>query len=122
MSLNRLAREIHADNVGKGFWEKPRNVGELLMLVVSELGEGIEAHRKDNFANLEQYIEDTKGNDRIDPEAFKKHIKDTFEDELADAIIRLLDMCYGLNIDIEFHVSEKLKYNRTRGYKHNKSY
>ena len=50
MSLNELAKEIHSDTKAKGFWNDERNIGELLMLVVSELGEGIEAHRKGKFA------------------------------------------------------------------------
>ena len=38
-----------------GFWDKERNIGELLMLVTSELGEAMEAHRKSKFANRENY-------------------------------------------------------------------
>lgn len=45
-------------------------------------------------------------------------MKDTFEDEIADALIRILDMCGHMDIDIAKHVYQKLLYNRTRGYKH----
>jgi len=55
-------------------------------------------------------------------QAFKNHIKDSFEDEIADAVIRLLDMCGGLRIDIDFHVTSKLMYNASRPYKHGKKY
>ncbi|MEI2422137.1 hypothetical protein V6O07_17795, partial [Arthrospira platensis SPKY2] len=47
--LNESARIIHKNNKEKGFWDTEKNVGELLMLVVSELGEAMEAHRKSNF-------------------------------------------------------------------------
>ena len=112
--LNELAEEIYQNNKGKGFWDKERNVGEMLMLVTSELGEAMEAHRKGRFANLEAYEEFS--------EDFEDAIKDTFEDEIADSVIRLLDMCGGLGIDIDTHIRLKLEYNKTRERLHGKSY
>jgi NTP pyrophosphatase (non-canonical NTP hydrolase) len=49
-------------------------------------------------------------------------IKDTVEDELADVIIRTLDLCGYLGIDIEKHVELKMRYNESREYKHGKNY
>lgn len=112
--LNELAEEIYQNNKEKGFWDKERNVGEMLMLVTSELGEAMEAHRKGRFANLEAYEEFS--------EDFEDAIKDTFEDEIADSVIRLLDMCGGLGIDIDTHIRLKLEYNKTRERLHGKSY
>ena len=51
-----------------------------------------------------------------------KRYTDSVEFELADAIIRLLDICDFYGIDIEKHIEAKLAYNRTRGYKHGKKY
>lgn len=87
---------------------------ELLMLVTSELGEALEAHRKGNFAIVPAVFESK--------EHFKTHLKDTFQDEIADAFIRILDMSAGLGIDLEGHVNAKLKYNATRERLHGKSY
>ena len=112
--LNELAQEIYQNNKEKGFWDKERNVGEMLMLVTSELGEAMEAHRKGRFANLEAYEEFS--------EDFDDAIKDTFEDEIADSVIRLLDMCGGLGIDIDTHIRLKLEYNKTRERLHGKKY
>ena len=53
--LSRLADEIHADNMKAGWWTDPntgedlhgkRNVPEMLMLIVSEVSEAMEAYRK----------------------------------------------------------------------------
>lgn len=112
--LNELSEEIYQNNKEKGFWDNKRNVGEMLMLVTSELGEAMEAHRKGIFANLEAYEEFS--------ENFEDAIKDTFEDEIADSVIRLLDMCGGLGIDIDTHVRLKLEYNKTRERLHGKKY
>ena len=115
--LNESAKEIHAINKAKGFWDKEKNIGELLMLVTSELGEALEADRKNKHADLENFelnvgkTEELRNNlGKIvskDNYAvhFKTFVKDTFEDEIADAVIRLLDLSAGLGIDIEKHIN-----------------
>ena len=121
--LNALANEIHKINKEKGFWDKERNVGEMLMLVTSELGEAMEAHRKGKSADWIGYQEAMEGTEPMSPqEAFEHCIKDSFEDEIADAVIRLLDMAAGLNINLEKHIEAKLAYNRTRDRFHGKAY
>ena len=70
-------------------------------------------------------IEDfTEGNENLPwlKNRFETEIKDTFEDEIADTVIRLLDLSEGLGIDLETHIRLKLQYNKTRPYKHNKAY
>lgn len=112
--LNHIANYIHSGNKSRGFWDGDKNIGELLMLVVSELGEALEADRKGKHIDISQLEPGTY--------IFKDIVKDTFEDEIADAIIRLFDLCGGLGIDISRHITEKLDYNATRGDKHGKRY
>jgi NTP pyrophosphatase (non-canonical NTP hydrolase) len=52
----------------------------------------------------------------------RKILKIHFSDEMADALIRILDMCGGLDIDIEKHVELKLRYNSLRPKLHGKLY
>lgn len=115
--INIASRTIHAGNKDRGFWDSPREIGTLLMLVNSELAEALEADRKGRKANLSKFYEDgqTKA-------SFQENIKDTFEDEIADAMIRLLDLCGAMNIDICKHINAKLAYNATRQRKHGKKY
>jgi NTP pyrophosphatase (non-canonical NTP hydrolase) len=125
--LNESAKQIHQNNKEKGFWDEERNVGELLMLVTSELGEAMEAHRKGRFAKLERLKFELSPTSELTyeqhyAEKFQYHVKDTFEDEIADAIIRLLDLSAGLNIDIERHINAKVAYNKTREKLHGKLY
>lgn len=98
--LNDLAEEIHAQN--KQWWVSletglpiDRNVGELLMLVVSEIAEAMEGHRK----NL--------------PDDKLPH-RPMIEVELADAVIRILDIGAGFGYDIGGALVEKLEYNSKR--------
>ncbi len=93
-SLNKLAEICHSIAVEKGFWDGNRNIGEALMLIVTELAEAMEAHRKQDQEN--------------------------FREELADAFIRLLDLCGGLGIDIEGEIAIKSTKNKNRPYKHGK--
>lgn len=120
-TLNQLRDEIHEYAINKGFWDKERETGTLLMLCVSELAEAMEADRKDRYADLELIEKDKE--DFIDFKwSFENSIKDTFEDELADTILRILDLCGAKGIDIEKHIELKMKYNATRERMHGKKY
>ena len=55
-------------------------------------------------------------------EAFEHCIKDSFEDEITDAVIRLFDLAAGLNINLDKHIEAKLAYNRSRDRFHGKKY
>jgi NTP pyrophosphatase (non-canonical NTP hydrolase) len=72
-----------------------RNVGELLMLCVSELAEAMEGDRKS--------LMDDKLPDRP-----------MLEVELADCLIRILDMAAGLGLDLAGAFRNKMIYNRHR--------
>lgn len=126
MELKTLATEIHGINIEKGFWNNPkeRNIGELLMLCVTELSEAMEAHRKGDINSISD-AEKELGVALEGPEYmawFENRVKSSFGDELADTMIRLLDMSEGLNVDMNWHISAKMKYNKMRPYKHGKAY
>lgn len=90
--LNELAKEVFKINKAKGYHDEDYSNETFLMLVVTELSEAVEAHRKGKKAHIESFdfgINDV-GADFI--EAFEHCIKDTIEDELADTVIRLLDL------------------------------
>ena len=122
--LNDSAQVIFQNNKEKGFWDNERNVGELLMLVTSELSEAMEAHRKGKFARWDEWTKYYSHQENLEQikSVFELHIKDTFEDEIADAVIRLLDLSAGLEIDLEKHINAKVNYNKLRKRLHGKLY
>jgi len=120
MNIQETSREIHENAVNKGFWPANQNIGEKLMLIVSELGEAMEAHRKGKFAYGK--FDPIDVSDEVFIKEFEFDIKDTFEDELADTTIRLFDLAYAMGIDIEKHIQLKNRYNKTREYLHGKKY
>lgn len=83
------------DCKGEGYVRKQRNVGELLMLTVSELSEAMEGHRK----NLKD--------DKLPHRSM-------FEVELADTLIRLLDIAGGMGLDLGGAFAEKMAFNAQR--------
>ena len=69
--LNDLAKQIHQNAKDKGFWDSPRNTGEIFMLIISEASEALEAHRRGRRkADLKQFALPHNGN-VTDDEWFK---------------------------------------------------
>lgn len=74
---------------------KDRNYGEMLMLIVTELAESMEGYRK---SLMDDHL---------------PHRKMT-EVELADAVVRILDLGVGMGFDIGGALVEKCAYNYVR--------
>ena len=112
-SIGKLQKDIHDSNAVAGWWtdltsgtnlvEEARNgtrlgkaiVAEKLCLIHSEVSEAMEGARK----NL--------------PDDKLPH-RPMIEVELADAVIRILDLCGALNLDLKGAITEKLIFNSTR--------
>lgn len=98
--LNELAAKVHKANIK--WWRdlktgapKERNVGEMLMLIVSELAEAMEGHRKNLMDN-------------------KLPHRSMLEVEIVDALIRLLDFGGGMKLDLQGAFDEKMAFNSVR--------
>lgn len=100
-----LVEACHGASKAAGWWNdlqtgqpiitRPHVVGEKLMLVVSEVSEAMEGHRKS--------LQDDK----------LPHRK-MVEVELADAVIRIADLAGALGLDLGGAIAEKLEFNRQR--------
>lgn len=107
MELVDLITMSHSIAKQKGFWKNERNFGELIALCHSELSEAIEESRLGLEINYTYYDSDKPCG---------------IPSELADCVIRILDMCGYYGIDLESVILEKLQYNTQRGYKHGKEF
>ena len=127
MSINETAQAAHENAKSKGFFDDEKNIGEMLCLIHSEVSEALECDRKGQFADWYKFATNPGTHAFEDEEtkfktAFQICIKDTFEDELADIMIRVMDLAAFKGIDLEAHIAAKMHYNSLRPHKHGKAY
>lgn len=110
LTISELVRLAYGNAKLKGFHDysggQP-NINEKLMLIVSELSEAMEELRSGCSPN------ETRTNIGK-PEGFPI--------ELADAVIRIADLCGLLGIDLEHAIAIKHAFNTTRPRKHGKAF
>lgn len=131
--FNELAQQINQGVRVKGFWSsmdsslkmintnprlpiyervniakatKDAFIAQKIALVMSEAGEALEAMRKPDY----------------EANGYGIGEKDSFADELADATIRILDLCGELGIDIDAQIKWKMQHNASRPIKHGKEF
>lgn len=97
--INLMARDVYQNAVRHGWHDEKRPVEHWLCLVVSELMEAVEADRKNLHADLKGFYRSEHDYPYVTD--FSGYIKDTFEDELADAVIRLLDLAGTYDIQLK---------------------
>lgn len=114
-ALRDLQKDIHAVAVEKGWWpvagsgEPARNMGELLALIHAEVSEAMEDYRKTTVPigpPSFTYVDGTK----MKPAGFWT--------EIADVVIRCLDLAEAHGVDLGQVIEVKHEYNKTRSYRH----
>lgn len=106
--INELVKDIHSKNIEAGWWNDPETGESLLdksyapyviatkmLLIGTEISEAVEGYRKDLMDD-------------------KLPHRSMVEVELADALIRILDLAGALNCDLDGAIREKREFNKTR--------
>lgn len=100
ISFDAVARQVHETAKAKGWWDKPRNDGEALCLIHAEVSEALEALRAGNPAD-----------DKIPTYS-------GVEAELADVIIRIMDLSAARGWQVAEALIAKIEMNKTRARMH----
>lgn len=181
---NEYINRAYENACKHGFHDKNLSIEHYLMLIITEVSEMVEAHRKDRYADVLSFVEQEEICSFED--RYVSYIKGSVEEEMADVCIRLYDLagdigmkfskntlqaqshiswtkellqsqeftkkafhlceilatcgefplegvicaaiCYveqlakDLNIELEWHIEQKMKYNETRPKLHGKKY
>lgn len=94
-TLTTIQNKLHGQAKAMGWHNKPREIGTMLALCHSELSEALEGARKNL---MDDHLPDRK----------------MFEVELADCIIRILDLAGREGLDVAGAIAEKHDYNANR--------
>lgn len=138
--LSEIVRLAHGNARTKGWWgnaaveggaTEPRNFGEIIALMHSELSEALEAWRShapldQNTADMSLVVSDiilATPEDKLPallkelgPQVVVK--PEGVASELADVIIRIADAAGAYGIPIADAVRTKMAFNRTRSFRH----
>ena len=127
--LNELSKEIHQTAVEHGWWNPTPSFGEVIALCHSELSEGLEEHRADRpmvwrkcmtcdgdtpcmEAGCGDWEDGVCELDCLSPKP------EGIAVEMADCLIRILDWAGDEGVDMDAIVRDKMKYNKTRPFRH----
>lgn len=135
MEIKDIVRKAHDNAVEHGFWDPPLPFGTAIALIHSELSEALEEERAGHPLI---WYHCTEGDPSLpcDPADVTECFQYGHEDacqyrnkkpegaavELADAVIRIADLCGHLGIDLDAVIEEKMAYNADRPYKHGKRF
>ena len=106
-AFDRVQQLIYENALEKGFWAEDHGAhtdATKAMLVVTEISEYVEARRTDDMVS-----EKIPGFTHA-------------EEEIADAVIRLMDLAGGRGLHLAAAILAKMEYNRSRPALHGKKF
>lgn len=112
MDLNKLRDEAYQIAKEHGWHDKEYSDSHWLMLLITEIAEAVQADRKNLHADIAKFKEWQENTLPLSEETrirrfkedFEAYIKNSVEDELADVVIRCLDLAGLRKFDLDEEV------------------
>ena len=101
--LEVLSKQAYESAKDKGFY--PNDVTFCLMFIIVEMGEVLQADRKDRHGSIEDYESEIEMGRDI-PTAYKNTLEGTVESEFADIAIRILSLLGSIISDEKIELTE----------------
>lgn len=101
--LEVLSKQAYESAKDKGFY--PNDVTFCLMFIIVEMGEVLQADRKDRHGSIEDYKSEIEMGRDI-PTAYKNTLEGTVESEFADIAIRILSLLGSIISDEKIELTE----------------
>ncbi|WFR63054.1 hypothetical protein P9222_00980 [Paenibacillus amylolyticus] len=119
-TISELVEAAHKNAESKGWWVRNPSFGETIALIHSEASEALE-----DFRNGKQPTEMWYEAKNFDGQIIERYTMLDADwkpcgipSELADIVIRVMDVCGHYGIDLEKAIQEKMAYNATRPQRH----
>lgn len=125
-TIPEITAEVRLINIEKG-WRSAgggpggNTFGDYIALLHSELSEALEAYRDHRLADATGPREEVWTQEKFQPavlEGYREPKPEGVGSELADVLIRLVDMCDVFGIDLAAEYERKVTFNRTRPFQH----
>lgn len=107
VDLNALRDQAYETALKHGWHDENFSNRHFVMLILTELAEAVEADRRGRYFRRKDFerglalCSEMAEKEFFLAYVFVRYVKDTVEDELADAVIRLLDLAGLLNVHID---------------------
>lgn len=88
--LKQLMTKAYENAKAKGFYEPDLDINKALMLIITEMGEAIQANRHDRHGSIEGYNTYLEVSD--EHTAYEESLEGTVESEFADIAIRIMSL------------------------------
>lgn len=87
--LKQLMTKAYETAKAKGFYKPDLDINQALMLIITEMGETIQASRHDRHGSIEDY---NKWLGVSEEQAYEESLEGTMESEFADIAIRIISL------------------------------